>query len=118
MELMTPRKPNSAKRKFVKVGWFQSRGFFFVRKQVNLNVYVPGQLRGTDYEPKKNSDLLIRGQGAKDLPGIKYSIIRGHKKSLKGLSYRKSSRSKYGTKRLLLPEDRRNFFKYKGFKYI
>jgi len=93
-----PRKPNSAKRKTAKIGWFQSRGFFFVRKQVTTYAYVPGVVgKESKYTTQKNADLLIKGGKIKDLPGVKYTIVRGHKKSLRGLN-RRTSRSKYGTK--------------------
>ena len=115
---MAPRKPNSARRKFVNVGWFQSRGFYFVRRKVIVGAYVPGEIKTPDFAPQKNSDLLIQCGRVKDLPGMKYRIIRGHKKSLRGLSYRRTSRSKYGAKFLHISADERDMRFYKKFKYL
>jgi small subunit ribosomal protein S12 len=97
VQIMTPRKPNSAKRKFVRVGWTQPKRFGSKPVQFRTNAYVPGEIKGPDFQPQASSELLIRGGRVKDLPGMKYTIVRGHKKSLKGLSYRRTSRSKYGT---------------------
>ena len=81
-----PKKPNSSLRKLAKV------------KLVNDKIvmaYIPGE--GHNLQPY--STVLIRGGKIKDLPGIKYRIIRG-KFDLSGLANRKTSRSKYGTKNL------------------
>ena len=119
---MPPRKPNSAKRKYVKVGWFQNWNFFFVRKEVNSHAYVPGELKPKGWKeqpaPRRSADLLIQGGRTKDLPGMKYKIIRGHKKSLAGLTYRSKARSKYGQEYLKYTRNEREFIVYKNFKYL
>ena len=81
----TPKKPNSAIRKLVKVRLTNSR---------RVNVYIPGE----GHNLKEYSSVLVRGGRVKDLPGIKYQLIRG-KYDFKGLQNRKTSRSKYGTKK-------------------
>lgn len=117
VRIMTPRKPNSAKRKYVRVGWLRPKFFGAKPTQLRTNAYVSGEIKGNDFQPHGNANLLIRGGRVKDLPGMKYTIVRGHKKSLKGLSYRRQSRSKYGTSLWYLsPEERRNFT-YKNFNY-
>lgn len=113
--ITTPRKPNSAKRKTAKVGWFQARGFFFVRKQVTVLAYIPGIIgKNLHFAAQKNCDLLIQGGKVKDLPGVKYTIVRGHKKSLKGLP-RTTSRSKFGTKMNRIEPKLKTY--YKQFRY-
>jgi small subunit ribosomal protein S12 len=82
-----PKKPNSAKRKVVKVS------IPSIKK--NVYVYIPGE---GDHHLQKYSTVLIRGGRVKDLPGIKYHLIRG-KFDFIGLKNRKTSRSKYGTKK-------------------
>merc|ERR1712115_178777 len=81
----TPKKPNSAIRKLARVR---------LTNNLCINVYIPGE----GHNLQEYSSVLIRGGRVKDLPGIKYHIIRG-KFDLKGLSNRKTSRSKYGAKR-------------------
>jgi small subunit ribosomal protein S12 len=117
VQIMTPRKPNSAKRKYVRVGWFRPKHFGSRLTQWRTNAYVPGEIKGTDFQPQGNADLLIRGGRVKDLPGMKYTIVRGYKKSLKGLSYRRTSRSKYGTPYWYVSEEQRATMVYKKFKY-
>lgn len=78
---------------------------------------MPGEIKGTDFQPQGNADLLIRGGRVKDLPGMKYTIVRGYKKSLKGLSYRRTSRSKYGTPYWYVSEEQRATQVYKKFIY-
>ena len=83
--LRTPKKPNSALRKLAKL-----------RLLSNLKIitaYIPGE----GHNLQDYSVVLIRGGRVKDLPGVKYHIIRG-KFDLPGLKNRKTSRSKYGTK--------------------
>lgn len=82
--LRTPKKPNSALRKLAKLK--------LTNKKV-IYAYIPGE--GHNLQPY--STVLIRGGRVKDLPGVKYHLIRG-KLDLSGLKNRKSSRSKYGTK--------------------
>lgn len=81
----TPKKPNSAIRKLVKVR---------ISNGIKVNVYIPGE----GHNLKEYSSILVRGGRVKDLPGIKYHLIRG-KYDFKGLIKRKTSRSKYGTKK-------------------
>jgi len=59
-------------------------------------VYIPGE---GNHSLQRYSTVLIRGGGVKDLPGIKYHLVRG-KYDFLGLKNRKTSRSKYGTKKL------------------
>lgn len=81
----TPKKPNSAIRKLAKVK--------LSTKKV-INVYVPGE----GHSLKEYSSVLVRGGRVKDLPGIKYHLVRGCY-DFKGIINRKTSRSKYGTKK-------------------
>lgn len=81
----TPKKPNSAIRKVVKVR-------LSTKKQVES--YVPGE----GHTLQEYSIVLIRGGRVADLPGVKYHTIRG-KLDFKGVKDRKKSRSKYGTKK-------------------
>lgn len=84
--LKTPKKPNSALRKLVKLKLTN-------KKQVY--VYIPGE----GHNLQAYSTVLMRGGRVKDLPGVKYHLIRG-KLDFAGLKNRKTSRSKYGTKNL------------------
>jgi len=81
----TPKKPNSALRKVAKVK---------VRKNILLICYIGGE----GHNLQEHSTVLIRGGGVKDLPGVKYHIVRGCL-DCEGVSNRKSSRSKYGVKK-------------------
>jgi small subunit ribosomal protein S12 len=81
----TPKKPNSALRKVVKVR-------LSTRKLVES--YIPGE----GHTLQEYSIVLIRGGRVADLPGVKYHTIRG-KLDFRGVKNRKTSRSKYGTKR-------------------
>ena len=81
----TPKKPNSAIRKLAKVK--------LSNKKI-INAYIPGE----GHTLKEYSSVLVRGGRVKDLPGIKYHLIRGCY-DFKGLINRKTSRSKYGTKK-------------------
>ena len=82
----TPKKPNSAMRKVARVRLTNGN---------EVNAYIPGE----GHNLQEYSTVLIRGGRVKDLPGIKYHLIRG-KLDLLGLKNRKTSRSKYGTKNL------------------
>lgn len=84
--LKTPKKPNSALRKLVKLKLTN-------KKQVYA--YIPGE----GHNLQAYSTVLMRGGRVKDLPGVKYHLIRG-KLDFSGLKNRKTSRSKYGTKNL------------------
>mgnify|MGYP003425762170 CR=1 FL=1 len=82
---VTPKKPNSALRKVARVRL--SHG-------VEVTAYIPG----VGHNLQEHSVVLIRGGRVKDLPGVRYHIIRGAKDTL-GVADRKQSRSKYGAKR-------------------
>lgn len=82
--LKTPKKPNSALRKIAKVK---------LTNKKKVYSYIPGE----GHNLQAYSTVLIRGGRVKDLPGIKYHLIRG-KLDFSGLKDRKTSRSKYGTK--------------------
>lgn len=82
---MTPRKPNSALRKVARVR--------FSNKQ-EVTAYIPGE----GHELAEHSIVLVRGGRVKDLPGVKYTIVRG-KYDTTGVVGRLSSRSRYGTKK-------------------
>lgn len=85
----TPKKPNSALRKVAKV------------KLVNgyeVIAYIPGE----GHNLQEHSIVLIRGGRVKDLPGVRYHIVRGALDTA-GVNNRKQSRSKYGTKKNVKP---------------
>lgn len=84
--LRTPKKPNSALRKIVKLRLSNKKLVY---------AYIPGE----GHTLQAYSLVIIRGGRVKDLPGIKYHLVRG-KLDFKGLSNRKTSRSKYGTKKI------------------
>jgi len=81
----TPKKPNSALRKVARVR---------LTNGIEVTAYIPG----IGHNLQEHSAVLIRGGRVKDLPGVRYHIVRGTLDSL-GVSDRKKSRSKYGTKR-------------------
>jgi small subunit ribosomal protein S12 len=81
----TPKKPNSALRKVARVRL--SNGF-------EVTAYIPGE----GHNLQEHSIVLIRGGRVKDLPGVRYHIIRGTLDAA-GVNERKQSRSKYGAKR-------------------
>jgi small subunit ribosomal protein S12 len=81
-----PKKPNSALRKLAKLK---------LSNKKKVYAYIPGE----GHNLQQYSTVLIRGGRVKDLPGVKYHLIRG-KLDLIGLKKRKTSRSKYGTKNL------------------
>ena len=85
--LRTPKKPNSALRKLAKLRLSNGK---------KIDAYIPGE----GHNLQEYSTVLVRGGRVKDLPGIKYKIIRG-KLDLLGIKNRKNSRSKYGTKKLI-----------------
>jgi small subunit ribosomal protein S12 len=82
--LRTPKKPNSALRKVAKLK---------LSNKKRIYAYIPGE----GHNLQEYSTVLMRGGRVKDLPGIKYHLIRG-KLDLSGIKNRKTSRSKYGTK--------------------
>ncbi len=81
----TPKKPNSALRKVARVRLSNGQ---------EVTAYIPGI--GNNLQ--EHSVVIIRGGRVKDLPGVRYHIIRGAKDTL-GVEDRKQSRSKYGTKK-------------------
>jgi len=81
----TPKKPNSALRKVARVR---------LTNGIEVTTYIPGE----GHALQEHNVVLIRGGRVKDLPGVRYHIIRG-KLDATGVDGRKRSRSKYGTKR-------------------
>ncbi len=82
---MTPKKPNSALRKFARVR---------LTNGMEVNAYIGGE----SHQLQEHSVVVIRGGRVKDLPGMRYHIVRG-KLDLAGVKDRKQGRSKYGAKR-------------------
>jgi small subunit ribosomal protein S12 len=82
---ITPKKPNSALRKVARVR---------LTNGIEVTAYIPG----IGHNLQEHSVVLIRGGRVKDLPGIRYHIIRGTQDA-QGVVNRKKARSKYGTKR-------------------
>ncbi|KMZ83317.1 30S ribosomal protein S12, partial [Plasmodium vivax Brazil I] len=82
--IKTPKKPNSALRKVAKIKLSNNK---------ELLAYIPGEGKSV----QEHNFVLIKGGRVKDLPGIKYKIIRGSLDSI-GVLNRKTSRSKYGVK--------------------
>jgi small subunit ribosomal protein S12 len=81
----TPKKPNSAMRKVARVRLTNGK---------EVNAYIPGE----GHNLQEHSIVMIRGGRVKDLPGVRYNIIRGALDT-SGVDGRNQSRSKYGTKR-------------------
>mgnify|MGYP001254781003 CR=1 FL=1 len=81
----TPKKPNSALRKVARVR---------LTNGIEVNAYIPGE----GHNLQEHSVVMIRGGRVKDLPGVRYHIIRGNLDT-QGVADRKQRRSKYGTKR-------------------
>lgn len=82
----TPKKPNSALRKVARVR---------LSNGMEVSAYIPGE----GHNLQEHSMVLIRGGRVKDLPGVRYHIIRGAIDTA-GVANRKKSRSKYGAKRV------------------
>jgi len=82
---MTPKKPNSALRKYARVR---------LTNGIEVTAYIPG----IGHNLQEHSVVLIRGGRVKDLPGVRYHIIRGALDTA-GVTDRKQGRSKYGTKK-------------------
>ena len=80
----TPKKPNSALRKVARVR---------LTNGIEVTAYIPGE----GHNLQEHSIVLIRGGRVKDLPGVRYHIVRGTLDA-SGVNGRKLSRSKYGTK--------------------
>ena len=81
----TPKKPNSALRKIARVR---------LTNGIEVTAYIPGE----GHELQEHSVVLIRGGRVKDLPGVRYHIIRGALDT-SGVANRRQGRSKYGAKR-------------------
>jgi len=82
---MTPRKPNSALRKYARVR---------LSNGIEVTAYIPGE----GHKLQEHSVVLIRGGRVKDLAGVRYHIVRGTLDTT-GVEGRKQGRSKYGTKK-------------------
>jgi len=82
---MTPKKPNSALRKVARV-------------RLSNKMEVTAYIQGVGHNLAEHSIVLVRGGRVKDLPGVKYHIVRG-KFDTAGVVKRTTSRSKYGTKK-------------------
>ncbi len=82
---MTPKKPNSALRKFAKVR---------LTNGLEVNAYIPGE----GHNLQEHSVVMIRGGRVKDLPGVRYHIVRGVLDT-QGVNERRQGRSRYGTKK-------------------
>ncbi len=82
---VTPKKPNSALRKIARVRLTNGK---------EVTAYIPG----IDHNLQEHSIVLVRGGRVKDLPGVRYHIVRGALDTA-GVENRTQSRSKYGTKR-------------------
>jgi small subunit ribosomal protein S12 len=85
VKTVTPKKPNSALRKVARVRLSNGK---------EVNAYIPG----IDHNLQEHSIVLVRGGRVRDLPGVRYHIIRGTLDTL-GVTGRKQARSKYGAKR-------------------
>jgi len=85
VKTMTPKKPNSALRKIARVR---------LSNGIEVSAYIPG----IGHNLQEHSVVLIRGGRIKDLPGVRYHIIRGSLDTA-GVAKREQSRSKYGAKR-------------------
>ena len=85
VKTVTPKKPNSALRKVARVR---------LTNGLEVTAYIPGE----GHNLQEHSVVLIRGGRVKDLPGVRYHIVRGTLDSA-GVADRKRGRSKYGSKR-------------------
>ncbi len=85
VKTMTPKKPNSALRKIARVRLSNGK---------EVTVYIPGE----GHSLQEHSIVLVRGGRVRDLPGVRYHIVRGVLDS-QGVADRKQARSKYGAKR-------------------
>ncbi len=82
---MTPKKPNSALRKITRVRLSNGK---------EVTVYIPGE----GHNLQEHSIVLVRGGRVRDLPGVRYQVVRGARDTL-GVNGRKQSRSRYGAKK-------------------
>lgn len=81
----TPRKPNSALRKVARVR---------LTSGIEVSAYIPGE----GHNLQEHSMVLVRGGGVKDLPGVRYQVVRGALDT-QGVKDRKQARSRYGAKK-------------------
>ena len=82
---MTPKKPNSALRKIARVR---------LSNGIEVTAYIPGE----GHQLQEHSVVLVRGGRVKDLPGVRYHIVRGTLDTT-GVAKRRQGRSKYGAKK-------------------
>lgn len=82
---MTPKKPNSALRKITRVRLSNGK---------EVTVYIPGE----GHNLQEHSIVLVRGGRVRDLPGVRYTVVRGSRDAL-AVANRKQSRSRYGAKK-------------------
>ena len=85
VKTMTPKKPNSALRKICRVRLSNGK---------EVTAYIPGE----EHNLQEHSIVLVRGGRVRDLPGVRYHVVRGSLDTL-GVDGRKQSRSKYGMKK-------------------
>jgi small subunit ribosomal protein S12 len=85
VKTMTPKKPNSALRKIARIRLSSGK---------EMTAYIPGE----GHNLQEHSIVLVRGGRVRDLPGVRYHVIRGTLDSM-GVEDRKKGRSKYGAKR-------------------
>ena len=85
VKTMTPKKPNSALRKVARVR---------LTNQIEVTTYIPG----VGHNLQEHSIVLVRGGRVRDLPGVRYKIIRGTLDAV-GVKNRKQARSRYGAKK-------------------
>ena len=85
VRIMTPKKPNSAQRKITRVRLSNSK---------EVTVYIPGE----GHNLQEHSIVLVRGGRVRDLPGVRYKVVRGTLDT-QGVKNRKQARSRYGAKR-------------------
>lgn len=82
---MTPKKPNSALRKITRVRLSNGK---------EVTVYIPGE----GHNLQEHSIVLVRGGRVRDLPGVRYQVVRGSRDAL-AVANRKQARSRYGAKK-------------------
>ncbi|MFZ5829250.1 MAG: 30S ribosomal protein S12 [Planctomycetota bacterium] len=85
VKTMTPKKPNSALRKITRVRLSNGK---------EVTVYIPGE----GHSLQEHSIVLVRGGRVRDLPGVRYKVVRGALDTL-GVEGRKQARSRYGAKK-------------------
>jgi small subunit ribosomal protein S12 len=88
--LMSPRKPNSARRRIARIKIRMGRTYY---------AYRPG---GEPHQLQQYSEVLVRGGRTKDLPGLKYKLMRGHL-DFRAPDNRMKQRSRFGIKRMSVP---------------